>query len=76
MDKELHDLLELVNTVAPQHSDAKSELITLLVVWNSQLNLLHEFLEHAPAAALQLAVDVHDTLEAIDRIKQGTRWGG
>lgn len=47
MDDELHDLIELVNTAAPQHSNEKSELITLLVLWNSQLDLLHDFLERA-----------------------------
>ena len=47
---ELHDLLELVNTIAPAHSNAKSELIQLLVVWGSHLDKMHDFLEQVHEA--------------------------
>ena len=75
MDFELHDLIELVNTVAPQHSDAKSELITLLVVWDKQLGLLHEFLERVSEFALESMDDAQEVLGNIDQLKLGTRWG-
>ena len=71
---ELHDLIELLNTAAPQHSTAKTELLTLLVVWDKQIDLLHDFLERVTEFVPESAEDGASVLENIDRLKQGTRW--
>ena len=75
MDDELHDLIELVNTAAPQHSNEKSELITLLVLWNSQLDLLHDFLDRASEFVPEIWDDAQGVLDEIEGLKRGTRWG-
>ena len=71
---ELHDLIELLNTAAPQHSTAKTELLTLLVVWDKQIDLLHDFLERVTEFVPESAEDGASVLAGIDSLKQGTRW--
>lgn len=71
---ELHDLLELVNIVAPEHSNAKSELIQLLVVWDNHLDKMHDFLEQVYEHPEWTAA-AKGTLQAVEQLRQGTRWG-
>lgn len=71
---ELHDLLELVNTIAPAHSNAKSELIQLLVVWGSHLDKMHDFLEQVHEAP-EWREAAQGTLKAVEQMRQDTRWG-
>ncbi len=71
---ELHDLLELVNTVAPEYSPAKSELISLLVVWDNHLDVMHNFLETVYEHP-EWTSAAQDALQAIERLRSGTRWG-
>ena len=71
---ELHDLLELVNTAAPEYSPQKSELISLLVVWDNHLDVLHNFLEKVYEHQ-EWTSTAQDALKAIERLRSGTRWG-
>ena len=70
---ELHDLLELVNTVAPEYSPAKSELISLLVVWDNHLDVMHNFLEQVYEHPEWTAA-AQGALQTVERVRQDTRW--